>query len=81
MHEEELTFEQKLEQVKNVIDGIESGRLPLEDAVRQFEEGLRTLDALEKELEVMKRRITVIRENADGSVEELAAEPGTGDPG
>ena len=81
MHEEELTFEQKLEQVKNVIDGIESGRLPLEEAVRQFEEGLRTLDALEKELESMKRRITVIRENADGSEEEMPVEPGPGESG
>ena len=67
---EEKSFEEKLADVKRMIDGIESGRLPLEEAVRQYEAGLRALNAMEKELEDMKRRISVIHENADGMLVE-----------
>ena len=31
---EKLTFEQRLDQIKGIIDGIESGQMPLEESVR-----------------------------------------------
>jgi len=71
MSAEEKSFEEKLAGVKTVIDGIESGKLPLEEAVRQYEEGIRLLDKMEKELEDMKRRITVMQESADGTEKEV----------
>ncbi len=67
---EKMTFEQRLGAVKTMIDGIESGRLPLEEAVRQYEQGIALLGTLEKELEEMKRRITVLQGDGEEAVPE-----------
>jgi exodeoxyribonuclease VII small subunit len=74
---EKLTFEQRLDQIKGIIDGIESGQMPLEESVRQFENGMRSLNQLEKELEEMKRRITVLQEGSDGELTETPLEEAT----
>ena len=74
---EKLTFEQRLDQIKGIIDGIESGQMPLEESVLQFENGMRSLNQLEKELEEMKRRITVLQEGSDGAWTETPLEEAT----
>ena len=74
---EKLTFEQRLDQIKGIIDGIESGQMPLEESVRQFENGMRSLNQLEKELEEMTRRITVLQEGSDGAWTETPLEEAT----
>lgn len=74
MAEQEATFEEKLGQVKEIMDGIESGKLPLEEAVRQYERGIGILNGLDRELNEMKRRITVIQEGPDGTVSEKPLE-------
>ncbi len=71
---EKLSFEERLGRVKEITEGIESGKLPLEESVRQFEAGMQTLRELEKELGEMKRKITVLQERADGSAEETPRE-------
>ena len=67
---ESLSFENRLQKVKEIIDGIESGKMPLEESVKQFETGIKSLNDLEKELEEMKRKVTVLMEKADGTTEE-----------
>ena len=68
------TFEQRLETVKELIERIESGKLPLEESVRQFENGMKALNELEKELDEMKRTLTVLQEQPDGSAAEKPLE-------
>ena len=70
MAENEMTFEQKLQSVQEMITGIESGKLPLEDAVKQYEEGMKMLNQLDADLEDMNRRITVLQKGTDGQEEE-----------
>ncbi|MBQ9211895.1 MAG: exodeoxyribonuclease VII small subunit [Clostridia bacterium] len=72
--EEQLTFEQRLNQVKEIIEGIEGGQLSLEDSVRQFETGIQALNGLEKELNEMQRRVTVLLSRSDGTTEEKPLE-------
>ena len=67
------TFEERLQAVQDIITRIEEGKLSLEDSMKQFEEGMKTLSALEEELKDMNRRLTVLQ---DGREQELA---GTGD--
>jgi len=74
MAETELSFEEKLAGVQRIIAGIEGGKLPLEESVRQYEEGIRTLNALENELKEMSRRLTVLQQDADGGSRELPME-------
>ena len=68
------SFEDTLAQVREIIDRIESGEMPLEESVSRYEAGMKALGALEKELEEMKRRVTVLQEHPDGTVSETPME-------
>ena len=72
MTETKGTFEEKLQAVQEIITRIEEGKLSLEDSVKQFESGMKTLNQLDEELKGMNRRLTVLK---DGKEEEL---PGGG---
>ena len=68
------TFEERLTQVEALIAEMESGALPLEDALKRYEEGMQVLTALEKELLSAQQRLTVLRRAADGTEEEVPLE-------
>lgn len=68
------TFEDRLTQVEALIAEMESGALPLEDALKRYEEGMQALTALEKELLSAQQRLTVLRRAADGTEEEIPLE-------
>ena len=65
MSEEKKSFEAKLQDVQEIITRIEEGKLPLEDSVKQFEEGMKTLSALDEELKDMNRRLTVLQDGEE----------------
>ena len=65
MSEEKKSFEEKLQDVQEIISRIEEGKLPLEDSVKQFEEGMKTLSALDEELKNMNRRLTVLQDGGE----------------
>ena len=68
MTEEKGTFEERLQSVQEIITRIEEGKLSLEDSVKQFESGMKTLSQLDEELKGMNRRLTVLK---DGKEQEL----------
>ena len=68
MTDNKKSFEESLQDVQEIINRIEEGKLPLEDSVKQFEEGMKTLAALDEELKEMNRRLTVLQ---DGQEQEL----------
>ena len=68
MTDKKKSFEESLQKVQEIITRIEEGKLPLEDSVKQFEEGMKTLAALDEELKEMNRRLTVLQ---DGKEQEL----------
>ncbi len=69
-----LTFEERLAQVEALIGDMEKGALPLEDALRQYEEGMKALQELEKELLTAQQKLTVLRRGADGGDEDVPLE-------
>ena len=68
MTDNKKSFEESLQEVQEIITRIEEGKLPLEDSVKQFEEGMKTLASLDEELKEMNRRLTVLQ---DGKEQEL----------
>ncbi len=64
-----LTFEERLQQVEALIAKMESGEMPLEEAMQQYEAGLNALNALEKELTAAQQRLTVLRRQSGEDVE------------
>ena len=65
MTDNKKSFEESLQEVQEIITRIEEGKLPLEDSVKQFEEGMKTLAALDEELKEMNRRLTVLQEGKE----------------
>ena len=72
MSKAKKSFEERLQDVQEIISRIEEGKLPLEDSVKQFEEGMKTLSALDEELKDLNRRLTVLQEGG----EQAMAAPG-----
>jgi exodeoxyribonuclease VII small subunit len=64
-----LTFEERLQQVEALIAKMESGEMPLEEAMQQYEAGLNALNALEKELTAAQQRLTVLRQRSGEDIE------------
>ena len=65
MMDNKKSFEESLQEVQEIITRIEEGKLPLEDSVKQFEEGMKTLAALDEELKEMNRRLTMLQEGKE----------------
>ena len=63
--QETTGFEDRLKSVQELTDRIESGKLSLEDSVRQYEEGVKILAELDQELKDMNRRLTVLRDGKE----------------
>ena len=66
--EQSKTFEAAMKRLEEIVRTMERGELPLEDSVKQFEAGMKTLASLEEELKDMNRRLTVLQ---DGKEQEL----------
>ena len=64
-----LTVEERLQQVEALIAKMESGEMPLEEAMQQYEAGLNALNALEKELTAAQQRLTVLRQQSGEDIE------------
>lgn len=69
-----LSFEEQLAALEGLISGLESGGMPLEESMKRYEEGVRLVDSLEKELQGAAQRLTVLRKNAAGEEEEVLLE-------
>ena len=66
------TFEGAVEQLDLIVKELETGDLPLEKAIKKFEEGVRLSKFCSKKLDETEKRITVLLENEKGNlVEEL----------
>ena len=61
------TFEERLEQVEALIGEMESGALPLEDALKRYEEGMKLAGELTGKLETMKAALETVPLSADNN--------------
>lgn len=71
-----MTFEEKLASVEALISQMETGTSSIEDSVRQYEAGITMLRELEKELQNVEQRLTVIRRDEHGQMTEEPLEVG-----
>jgi len=65
---EELTFEQALSELQEIVRGIETGKDDLEKVINDYERGNALKVHCESKLKEAKLRIEKIVENADGSI-------------
>ena len=64
------TFEAAVEQLELIVKELETGNLPLEKAIKKFEEGVRLSKFCSKKLDETEKRITVLLENEKGDLVE-----------
>jgi len=62
------SFEQSLKQLEQIVRELESGDLPLELALKKFEEGMDLSKFCSQKLEETERRITQLMQNSSGAV-------------
>ena len=71
----DLTFEQALERLDNTVQALESGGLPLEEATRLYEDGIKLARMCSESLASAELRITRIRTAHGEQMRFLAESP------
>ena len=62
------TFEQSLKQLEQIIEELESGKLPLEKALKKFEDGINLSRSCSSKLDEIERKITILLKDKTGDV-------------
>jgi len=77
-NQEEQSFESSLKSLEEAVDLLEAGNLPLSDALKLFEQGLKASNVCRARLEDAKQKVEVlVKDNAGGfQLEELDDAPG-----
>ncbi len=72
----EPTFEEALSQLETLVAKLEAGELPLEEALRVFEEGVRLSRLCTARLEEVERRVHLLTRAPDGTEQEVPFDAG-----
>jgi len=63
-------FEERLEKLEKLGDTIRKTNIPLEDALKAFEEGIKLARSLEKDLEKIESRIEILLNTPEARMQE-----------
>ena len=66
---DKFTFESGMDELEKLVHGLESGSMPLEESFQAFERGMTLKKRLEKLLEEGDKRIRVLTESGEESLE------------
>ena len=75
------TFEQAMKQLEHIVQELESGDLPLEKALKKFEEGIQLSKFCTAKLDETEKRIAVLMRDSQGKITEMPFAPTNNDPG
>src|SRR3954468_938047 len=62
----EQTFETAMERLEHIVEEMESDKLPLENLLKRYEEGVTLVRVCEEKLKSAEQRIEIITRNAAG---------------
>ena len=60
------TFEMAMKQLEQIVQELETGDIPLEKAIKKFEEGIQISKYCSEKLDESERRITLLMRDPDG---------------
>jgi len=69
----EASFEENLEKLESIVKKLESGEVPLDDAIKEFTEAMNLAKTCDEKLKNAEEAITKLV-NSDGSLEEFKVE-------
>ena len=64
------TFEESMEQLEEIVKELESGRLPLEKAIKKFEQGMKYSKFCFEKLDETEKRVRVLLKDNQGNIKE-----------
>jgi exodeoxyribonuclease VII small subunit len=65
------TFEQAMKQLEQIVQDLESGDIPLEKAIKKFEEGIELSKFCAEKLDESEKRITILTRDAAGKATDM----------
>ena len=68
------TFESAMKQLEQIAQELEAGELSLELAMKKFEEGIQLSRFCTRKLDETERRIAILLQDSDGSIQEIPFE-------
>lgn len=71
--EKELTFEESLEKLESIVKKLESGEVPLDDAINEFNTAMKLAKSCDEKLKSAEEAITKIV-NPNGSLSDFKVE-------
>ncbi len=64
------TFESSLEELETIVKALETGNLPLEDAIKKFETGMACSKFCQKKLDDTEKKISLLMDDGQGNIQE-----------
>lgn len=68
------TFEENMTQLEKIVEELEAGNLPLEKALKRFEEGMNLSKACFEKLDETEKKISLLIKQQDGSAKKTPFE-------
>ena len=66
----QLSFEEKMNQLEDIVINLEKGTAPLDESMQLFEEGMKLSAEIQKMLETAEQKVTLLTKQADGTINE-----------
>ena len=73
--EADLNFEGAMDRLEKIVEQMESGKLPLEDLIVRYEEGMNLVKVCQERLANAEQKIEIIARNSAGKPEVKPFEP------
>src|SRR5437763_16631367 len=73
--EAELNFEGAMDRLEKIVEQMESGKLPLEDLILRYEEGMSLVKVCQERLAKAEQKIEIIARHSAGKPEDKELEP------
>ena len=78
--EPEHTFESAIERLEQIVEAMESDKVPLEELLTRYEEGTKLVKTCQEKLESAEKRIEIIMRSSSGKPQLAAFDPGAAQP-
>ena len=72
----EKKFEEAMERLENIVEGLEKGDLSLEESLKIFEEGMKLVSFCSRKLDEAEQKVTMLIKDQSGKYSQQPFEPG-----
>ena len=67
-----MTFETAMKQLEQIVQDLETGDMPLEKAIKKFEEGIQLSKYCTEKLDESEKKITILMQDSNGTLSEAS---------